>query len=449
MEAIVEKRDIQTQIGGSPARASSTPLRVAFCLPEDKWLPHGASGELTEAAYIQQGYIAAGLQARGHGLTYVAPHNLNQMVCTRDPQKLTIAPQTWSTSRWFDLASKGVWRVQHGLGVPYLNMFSNYQRFDACLQCLPGHDLVHERNGLYNVGVAMACRRLKLPYVLFFDADQIAEHDFMGKPITGLLRWRAKGLLRYNLSTAGGIICVSESAKASLINTWNVPAKKIVVFTNGVDVQGFRPYPEARAEVRASLGVDTNPLIIFVGNFYDWHDVATLLDAFAQALDVYPDARLVLVGDGPQRQAMMQHAASLRLEHAVQFTGLVAHAEVSRLMGVADVAVAPVPAMKRDLWLSPMKLFEYMASGAAVVATAIGQLAEVIQEGHNGLLVPAEDASAMAAALQRLIGDAALRSRLGRQAREDAVQKHSWENYAVRLERVYTAVIAGQPVNLL
>lgn len=428
---------------------SSNSLRIAICPPEFQPLQQAMNGEKADATYIIQRYIAVGLLARGHSLTFVAPPNLDDVVCTSDPRRLKLAPRTWSASRWFNLISRNTWRVQRWLGMPYLNVFSNYRLFDACLQCLPGHDVVYERNGLFKFGVAMACKQLKLPYVLYVEADDIQESDFMGKPITGLLRWRAGEAIRYNLNAADCIICVSEPLKIHLTTNWGVPAEKIVVFPNVADVERFRPDPEVRAKVRASLGVDTNPLIIFVGNFYQWHDVATLLYAFAQALVAHPDARLVLVGDGAQRQVMWQRAADLGLSHAVQFTGLVAHAEVPRFMAAADIAVVPYPPMKQELWLSPLKLFEYMASGTAVIASRTGQIVDVVQDGRNGLLVPPGDASAMGIALQRLIDDSALRARLGRQAREDAVRKHSWENYISHLERLFAAVIADQPVNLI
>jgi glycosyltransferase involved in cell wall biosynthesis len=91
-----------------------------------------------------------------------------------------------------------------------------------------------------------------------------------------------------------------------------------------------------------------------------------------------------------------------------------------------------------------------MASGVALVASNIGQqVSEVIQDGRNGLLEPPGDASAFASALNRLIDDPDLRSRLGQQARLDAIQKYSWELYISRLERVYEAVINGQPINLI
>jgi glycosyltransferase involved in cell wall biosynthesis len=137
------------------------------------------------------------------------------------------------------------------------------------------------------------------------------------------------------------------------------------------------------------------------------------------------------------------------LGDAVRFTGLVVHNEVARLMAAADVAVAPYPDIKQEIWLSPMKLFEYMASGTAVIASEVGQLAEVIHDGGNGVLVPPGNVPAMADALQRLIGEPSLRSRLGQRAREDAVRRHSWERYLSRLERVFAAVIAREPVNVI
>jgi glycosyltransferase involved in cell wall biosynthesis len=447
MNATAEKQGFRSQVNEDALVSSSDRLRIAICPPELQPLRQMLRGEPTNATYIIQGYIARGLPARGHNLTFVVPANLRDTVYGCDIKQLKVAPRTWSNSGWFNMASKVTWQMQRWLGVPYLNYFSNYRLYDACLQCLPGHDVVYERNGIYKVGVAMACKRLKLPYVLYFEADDIQEYDIMGEPLTGLLRWRAGQAIRYNLDAADCVICVSEPLKAHLTTAWQVPAEKIVVFPNVADVQRFRPAAETRAEVRTVLGLAANPLLIFVGNFYEWHDVTTLLAAFAQTLAAYPEARLILVGDGSRRQAMMQYATELGLDHAVQFTGLIPHDEVPRYLAAADLAVVPYPPLQTDLWLSPLKLFEYMASGLAVIASAVGQLPDVIQEGRNGLLVPPGDVPATAAAMQRLLDEPNLRSQLGRQARQDAVEKHSWEHYLSRLEQIFAAVIAGHPVH--
>ncbi len=411
-------------------------MKIAHCLPDQHWVEEMRGENPKDAAHIQQKYIAEGLRGRGRSVTWVAPQGLGD-VCVSDANAAYLAPRTWSASSWFDLLGKAVWKIQQSLRIPYLNYFSNLRRYDACLRVLPGHDVVFERNALYNSGAAMACEKLRLPYVMFFDADQIAELDFMGKPLKGLLRWRAKRLLRYNLRVARRIICVSEIAKDHLMKTWNAPADKLVVLPNAVDVERFKPDPELGAQTRASLSLTTHPLLVFVGSFYQWHDVVALLKAFALVSKTHSEARLLLVGDGAERERMMRISVDLGLEGAAQFTGFVTHAEVVRYVNAADIAVVPVPSMKQEMWLSPMKLFEYMASGKATVASAMGQIKDVIRDGENGLLVPAGDEAALAGALERLIVDVALRVRLGRQAREDAVKDHSWEGYLSRLEDVF------------
>lgn len=433
--------------GIAPRPAGTRPLQIVMCPPELVLLQRALRGEPSDATHIIQRYVARGLAAAGHQLTFVVPVSAEDIICTAEPLQPLPALRTWTDSRWFDLAGKATWWGQRRLGIPYLNVFSNYRLYDAAMQCLPGKDLVYERNTLYRSGVAKACKRLGLPYVLYVEADDLQESDYMGAPITGVLRRRARAAAEVNLAAADCVICVSEPLKRHLNAHWGVPAERIVVFPNVADVARFRPDPETAVAVRTSLGIGEHPLIMFVGNFYEWHDVTTLLEAFALVLRTAPEARLVLVGDGARRAAMMQRAAELGLADAVTFTGLVAHDAVPRYLAAADIAVVPYPQLEADLWLSPLKLFEYMASGTAVVASAVGHLTQVICHGENGLLVPPGDAPALAAALQRLITDTAVRERLGRQAREDAVRQHSWDHYLSRLEQLFQAVVDGRPVS--
>jgi len=399
-------------------------------------------GVVADGTYVLQGYVARGLQKRGHHLMFLAPRGPDEIETAHALHEPSVARRTWTASRWFEVASKGTWRVQSLLGVPYLNVFSNLRLTDACLRCLPGHDVIYERNGLYSMGVARACRTLGLPYVMFFEADQLMEQDVLGRPLTGLLRRRAEQTLRYNLTAADRVICVSAAARDHLVSTWSVPRERTVVLPNGVDVDRFHPSDRSREEGRAAWGLGDAPVVTFVGSFFAWHDVGILLDAFQQVLAAHPRARLVLAGDGDLRLMMEQRAASIGLSSSVLFTGLLPHGDIPHLLAAADVAVAPYPTMKRELWLSPLKLLEYMASGCAVVASAAGQVAEVIDNEKNGVLVPPGDTEAMAAAMARILGDRSLRARLGHQARSDAVGRHSWAGYVSRLEQVCVAAIA-------
>lgn len=418
------------------------PLQIVICPPDLYLLKRVIKGEIADATSIIQAYIAEGLKSRNHNLSFLGTYYSDGPVYSGELDMLEQAPLTWTNKRLFEVAKKAVWQMQRLVGIPYLNVFSNLRLTDACMQVLPGKDLVYERNTMYRFGVARACKQLGLPYILYFEADDILEHDVMKKPITGLLRRQAGWAMRYNLSAADRVVCVSEPLKAHLVKKWDVPAEKIVVFPNVADVHRFKPDPEARYQVRKSFGIGDAPLILFVGNFYEWHDVATLLNAFVKVLGHYPDARLMLVGDGAKRQAMEQISVKLGISSSVIFTGMVAHTDVPRYMASADISVVPYPLLGLDIWLSPLKLFEYMATGNTILASMVGQLSEWIDDNRNGLLIPPGNASMMAEGIERLIRDSDLRSRLGKNARDDAVQKHSWDKYLIDLEDLFYSVLA-------
>jgi glycosyltransferase involved in cell wall biosynthesis len=420
-------------------------MRVAFCPPELGSFQRALRGEPANATYLIQALVASRLRTRGHALTFIAPRDIGVEICTTDPEVETPAPRAWSARWWFRGLAAGTWRIQRALGVPYLNVFNNLALYDVCLRCLPGHDVVYQRHALYRDGIARGCARLGVPHVLFVEADEILEHDLMKTPITGLLRWRAGRMFRHNLQAADRVICVSEPLKSHLVARWGVPPEAVVVLPNAVDAQVFRPDDVARSRVRASLGIAGDaPVVLFVGNFYEWHDVETVLAAMATVVRAHPAVRLVLVGDGATRVAMQQRAHALGLAEVAHFTGLVAHAEVPQYMSAADVAVVPYPRLPQEVWLSPLKLFEYMASGLAIVASAAGQVSDVLRDGANALLVPPGDAAAMATACTHLIDDHGSRTALGAQARSDAVQRHSWDEYIRRLEWVFEDAREGR-----
>lgn len=423
---------------GKVGTARQGRYRIAYCVPVL------CSMDTDDSSFLQQWLIMEHLRRRGHDVTLVAARDHYEITRSRTPAGPEVVGRTWSDTGWFNLMAKGSWRIQSWLGVPYLNLFSNLRWYDALMRCLPGHDIVQERNGLYKMAAAMACRRLGIPFIYFFDADDMLEHEMFGKPLRGVLRWRARRVLRYNLTTAARVVCLSEAAREHLERNWGVDPGKIAVFPNGVDVDRFRPLAEAASAVGKALGVDDGPVIIFVGSFFPYQDVKTLLRAFALVARKIGGAQLLLVGKGAGYDGALRYAADLGIGGKARFLGFRPHSEIPQLLGAADIAVAPYGAFEPGKFLgSSMKLVEYMAAGLAVVASNVGQIAEVIDEGANGILVPPANAPALAAALVKLIGDRELRLRLGRQARRDAERKFSWEAYVCRLERLYHSLMLG------
>jgi glycosyltransferase involved in cell wall biosynthesis len=387
-------------------------------------------------------HILKGLRQAGHQVSCLRldGHSVIGFDNIAEPHNVWHARLGLTGTKPFILAEGGLRRLQRSLGLPYFALFDSYRFYEACCRLLPDYDLCHEHNGLFSVGAALACLRLKKPYVLTFSADPLLEAELVGKPLRGLHAQAAAWEAGLTYRAASRIICVSGPARQHLIETWQVDPAKIVVMPNGVDVELFGSHHDPRA-TRSELGLNGSSVVSFVGGFQHWHGLEGLVDSFAQILPEVPEAKLLLVGDGPARANIERKIADHGLERSVIVTGLVPQERVPKLLSVADVTVIPYPHLPKELWFSPLKLYEYMAAGKAIVASRAGQIAEVIRDGYNGLLVESGDVAGFARAIAGLLKDRAERDRLGHNARRQAVERHSWQQYIRRLEEIYWSVL--------
>lgn len=401
------------------------------------------------AAQLHIYHTMRGLQQAGHEVTLLALQG-RQILCTKDLQVFKsdkrlashYAQLGLTGNALFKRFESGVRRLQSGLHLPYLALFDSYRMAEAGSINLQGLDLIHERFNLLALGGAWASRRLGIPFVLEVNADLLEQRKFKGTPERGLRRLFAVWATRLCFKAAVKIICISADLRDHLQRQWNVEDHKLAVLPCAADVEAFRPNLNAEL-VRRGLGLTNEPVVMWVGGFYPWHDLDLLLESFTRVLQKQPRARLVLVGDGQTRPVVAQKVMRNGLRHAVIMTGAIAHTSVPEMISIAEVAVvpaAPVPA-RRGGTGTPLKLFEYMAAGKAIVATALNQAAEVIQEGHNGLLVEAGDVNGFAEAMLDLLGDPVKRGHLGRNARQHAVEHYSWEQYTRQLKEIYLSVV--------
>lgn len=223
------------------------------------------------------------------------------------------------------------------------------------------------------------------------------------------------GMLRHRLRTMGlhRYLAVSNEVKARLCGDLAVPEAKVRVVRNGVPLAAFNC--PADPDLRSTfVGDGRAPVVMTVARLHSQKGHVHLLEAAA----LVPEARFVLVGDGPERGALEGLAKTLGIDDRVSFLGY--REDISRLLSSCDLFV--LPSLFEGL---PISVLEAMAAGKPVVATAIGGTSEAVVDGATGFLVPPADSSALAACIRRVISDRALALRLGQSGRARAVAEFS------------------------
>ena len=227
-------------------------------------------------------------------------------------------------------------------------------------------------------------------------------------------------------------IAVSESTADFLIKARRLPPDKVKVVYLGVPLEEFsRPRSDGEvADARAELGVRAGEFVIgCVTRLHESKGNSFLVDAARLVLDRRPDARFILVGEGPLRPDLEAQARGLGLGDRFVFAGFAK--DVARVVSAFDVSAFP------SLWEgTPLTVFEALAMGKAIVATDADGLRDVLTHERDALIVPKRDARALADGIVRLMGDAGLRARLGDGARASSRQ-YDIATFVAKMERLY------------
>jgi glycosyltransferase involved in cell wall biosynthesis len=279
-------------------------------------------------------------------------------------------------------------------------------------------DVVHIHSGAWLKG-ARAAALADVPRVVFtmhgIDGSQPRYQSLLD-------RWAAR--------TTTVAVAVSAAFEPYLSAEAHVPPERLRVIINGIDVQRFRPGPRSRA-LRSALGLSPTDVVIgHVARFAPVKNHVMLVNAFSALLRARPNAFLALVGDGQLRGDIEARVDALGIRNRVAFLGL--RTDLPDVYRDLDVLVLPSFSEATS-----MSILEGMASGLPVVATAVGGTPEILGHGDAGVLVPTDDAPALAAALERLVDLPAERSRLGSLARARAEANYSEERMLDAYEAAY------------
>ena len=239
-----------------------------------------------------------------------------------------------------------------------------------------------------------------------------------------LNQWLARRCVR--------IVAISDAVREFVCAVEGIPPRKVERIYYGLDAA---PAPQNVADLRTELGWAGAPLIGFVGRLTGQKGVDVLLNAFAIVHRALPTARLLLIGDGPQRATLAALAGGLQISAAVHFAGWREDAR-------AQMAALNVLAIASRWEGFGLVTLEAMQAGVAVVASRVSALPEIVLDGETGLLVPAANAAKLAAALLALLQDPQRAMQLGENGRLRAAQLFTVKQMAVQHAALYLSLAA-------
>jgi len=232
------------------------------------------------------------------------------------------------------------------------------------------------------------------------------------------------------------IVAVSEAVRDALVRRDRVDPAKIQVIPNGVDTTRFSQAKNRRMPARDKLGLGSSDIVVgTVGRLSPKKGLRELLEAFRAARISDSRLRLIITGEGPERENLESIATREGLSRSVSFTGFLE--DPRDIYAALDVYV--LPSLEEG---SPNALLEAMSAGCATIASAVGGVPEIINHGESGLLVPPGSASAITTALTALAGNNDLRLALGISASQSTKERFDIDQAVSKHEKLYSSFFA-------
>ena len=285
-------------------------------------------------------------------------------------------------------------------------------------------DILHSHSGC-GPAAALVSRYLKIPQI----------HTEHGRPFPDP-RWMIELERFYALKTRK-IVAVSPPLKEYLHRAFRWPDEKVLVIENGIDTDYFSPLPRPEGLLR-ELGLEPGHRVIgSVGRLSRVKNYPALLHAFRKILTKDPHARLLLVGDGPERENLERTIDSLEMRKACRLTG--ERFDIRDLLSCMDVFVLPS-------WSegTSMSLLEAMSCARPVVASCVGGNQELVHPGQTGFLVQPHDVQSLALSIQTLLDDRTMADSFGENCRKMVLQRYRLGLMVEKYEKLYEQV-AGHP----
>ncbi|MGN9812496.1 glycosyltransferase family 4 protein [Micromonospora sp. BQ11] len=290
------------------------------------------------------------------------------------------------------------------------------------------YDVIHAHDWLVAHTAVTLAEHLDLPLVTTIHATEAGRHqgwlpEDMNRTIHGVEHWLSNASAR--------VIACSGYMRDQVVRLFDVPDDLVDVVPNGVDDRAWRARPRAVAAARARFAGD-GPLVGYAGRLVYEKGVQHLVDAVPHLLRRHPGLRVVIAGDGPYRDELVERARRLDLDGSVHFAGFLDATQLPAVLAATDATV--VPSLYEPFG---MVALEAAAAGAPLAVARTGGLAEIVEPGVTGVTFPHSDPDALAGAVGRLLGDEVFARRVARRARTMVGERYGWATIAARTAATY------------
>nr|WP_314542796.1 TIGR04063 family PEP-CTERM/XrtA system glycosyltransferase [uncultured Massilia sp.] len=299
-------------------------------------------------------------------------------------------------------------------------------------------DVLHAHSPSLNAIAALrAGKKFGIPVVYevrAFWEDAAVDH---GTSTENGLRYKlTRALETYALKRADAVTTICEGLRKDIVAR-GIPADKVTVIPNAVDIDKFSVGGSADLQLKDKLGLSGSRLIGFIGSFYAYEGLDVLLRAVPKLAARMPDLRVLLVGGGPQDQQLRRLAKDLNIEDKVVFTGRVPHDQVNAYYDLLDVLVYPRLSMRLTDLVTPLKPLEAMAQGRILAASDVGGHLELIADGKTGVLFRADDPDSLADKVGALLEAQQQWPALRQAGREYVETERNWPVSVARYKKIY------------
>lgn len=381
-------------------------MKILFAVANDLTLLKGSSVHVLE--------VAENLGSLGHSV-FLFAYRIPDIKDRSGVHYIALPlPRMWLFSKlWFYLAS------------PFYLVYLS-KKFHC--------DIIYSRIHMRFFSPALAAFLTHRPFIVEVNGFVKDELGMMG--VGRLSKWFASFVERFSYAIAEKIIVVTPGLKDALVQEFKLDPESVVIVSNGVNIHTYHPIESLSAKKSLGLEID-NRYILFLGYLGRWQGIETLLAGFNLIRSSIADAKLIIVGSGPDETFLRSLISASDFRNDVKMVGQVSQSTAVQYINAADVCVAPFTRERNSkIGLSPLKLYAYMACARPIVASDIVGVGDTIQASNCGIVVEPDNPRMFASAIVQVLQDIDFAQELGANGRAAVLASHSWGQIAKILEDI-------------